>query len=136
MQLRDHPDIGAALPVDRDQRLDGDLKGASNPDDAGIDGARRHRSRGECVRHRRLHRCLNQRDQMIDELRQAEVDHRGLQIGHAVLNRSPPVQHARMELGVDGLIAGIRIDAEGRCEVSGRNRIADLARDRDRPDPR
>jgi hypothetical protein len=44
-------------------------------------------------------------------------------------------QHARMELGVDGLIAGVRIDAERRVEIPRRDGIADLAGDRDRPDP-
>jgi hypothetical protein len=83
-----------------------------------------------------LQRRFYQRDQVIDEFRQAEIHHRGLQIRHAVLKRSAPVQHARAEFSVDSLIAGIRIDAKGRCEVSGRNRIADLTGDRDRPDPR
>src|SRR6266404_2377058 len=53
MQLRDHPDIGAALPVDRDQRLDGDLKGISDPDHPGIDGAGGHGTRSKGVRDRR-----------------------------------------------------------------------------------
>ena len=36
MQLRDGADIAAALPVDRDHRLDADLEFVADPDDAGL----------------------------------------------------------------------------------------------------
>src|SRR6202790_3646681 len=75
MQLRDHPDIGAALPVDRDQCLERDLEGAADPDDAGIDGARRHRSRGERIRYWRLHGRFDQRAQVIDKTRETQEDY-------------------------------------------------------------
>src|ERR1700686_2765099 len=73
VQLRDRPDIGAALPVDRDQSLDGDLKCISDPDHPRIDSAGGHASRSKGIRHRRLQRRFNQRDQVIDEIRQAEI---------------------------------------------------------------
>jgi len=40
MQLGDDADIAAALLVDRNQRLDPELKGAGGVDRAGIDGPR------------------------------------------------------------------------------------------------
>src|SRR4029077_8620300 len=39
VQLRDDADIGSTLPVDRDQRLDTDLEGVTDPQHPGIDGA-------------------------------------------------------------------------------------------------
>src|SRR5947209_18976966 len=91
VQLPDHPDIGAALAVDGYQCLEPNLKGSAYPDDTGIDGACSHGSRTERIRHRRLQICLHQRDQVIDEIGQAEVDDGRLQVRHAVLDRSTPV---------------------------------------------
>ena len=56
----------------------------------GFDGAggQRARSRGIC--HRRLQRCFDQRDEVVDEIRQAEIGHCGFQIGQAVLQRGAP----------------------------------------------
>jgi len=66
---------------------------------------------------------------VIDEIRQSQIHHGGFQIGHAVLNAPAPVQHLGVELGVDGLKTGVWINAKGRREVSGRDRVADLTRD-------
>ena len=51
---------------------------------------------------------FDDRDQVIEEIRQAEIDHGGFQIGQAVLQRATPDQHARIEFGVD--VAGVGID--------------------------
>src|SRR5258708_38990402 len=72
---------------------------------------------------------------MIDELRQAEVDHRRFQIRHAVLDRPNPIENPRGELGVNGRIAGIRIDSKSFREIFLWDRGTDLARDRDWSDP-
>src|SRR5665647_2855138 len=136
VQLCDHTDIGAALPVDRYQRLDAKLKAISDPYHTGIDGARRRRPRRERIRHRRLQIGFDQRDQMIDEIRQAEIHHRRFQIRHAVLDGSTPVQNARMIFGIDRRIAAVGIDAEGAGRVPARDRVTELAGERDRPDPR
>ena len=131
MQLRNGADAVAALPVDWDHRLDGELIGISDINNAGIDGAGGHGAGREGIRHRRLQRCLDQRDQMIEEIRQAEIDHGGFQIGHAVLQRTAPVQNLRVEVSAD--IAGIGIDCCRRSRA--RDSIAELSGDRERPRP-
>src|SRR5258708_15178974 len=72
---------------------------------------------------------------MIDEPGQAEVDHRRFQIRHAVLDRPTPIENPRVELGVNGRIAGIRIDSKSYREIFLWDRVTDLARDRDWSDP-
>src|SRR5258708_33916558 len=78
VQLRDHADIRPALPVDWNEGLNADLESVSDPEKAGIDGPRGHGSRRERIRHRRLQCCFNERDEPVDEIRQAEVNHGGL----------------------------------------------------------
>ena len=95
------PTDGSALPVDRDHRFDGHLVGIADIDHAGIDGAGGYGAGGEGIRHRRLQRGFDQRNEVVDKIRQAEIDHRGFQIGHAVLQRGAPNQNARIEFGVE-----------------------------------
>src|SRR3954453_11274612 len=129
VQLRDHPDIGPALPVDWNQGFNAELEFVSDPDETRIDGAGRQCSRGEGIRHWRLEGCFDQRNEAIDEIRQAEINDRTPEIGHAVLNSSAPVQHAGMKFGIGRQIAAIRIDAEAGGGMPARNRITDLAGD-------
>src|SRR3954453_7453738 len=135
VQLRDDADISPALPVDWNKGFNADLEFVSNPDETRIDGAGRQCSRGEGIRHRGLEGCLDQRNEAIDEVRQAEINDRTPEIGHVVLNSSAPVQHAGMKFGVGRQIAAIRIDAEAGGGMPARNRITDLAGDSDRPQP-
>ena len=72
---------------------------------------------------------------MIDEIRQANVDDGRLQVRHAVLNRSAPIQNARMKFGIGCCDAAIRIDAECGGRVSTRDGVPDLSGDRDRSHP-
>lgn len=78
MELGDHADTGPALPIDGDERLDTELISVSDPENAGVDRAGRHRARCQRVGDRRLHRGLDQRDQMINDIRQPEIDDRRL----------------------------------------------------------
>jgi hypothetical protein len=135
MQLRDNADIAAAFPVDRDQRLDAELKHITDPDHTGIDGAGGVGAGCKRVRHWRLQVRFHQRNEMVDEIRQAEIDYGRLQIGHAVLVRTAPVEHPRIEVGIYHLIAGVRIDTERRDRALAGGRITDLAGDCDGPDP-
>jgi hypothetical protein len=131
VDLRDGSDTAAARPVDRDHRLHADLEFVADPDHAGIDGAggQRARSRGIC--HRRLQQCFDQGEEMVDEIRQAEIGHCGFQIGQAVLQRDAPDQDARIEFGVD--IASIGIDGDGRARAG--DRVAELSGQREWPRP-
>src|SRR6516162_4544018 len=135
VQLRNDADICSALPVDRYQRLNAELKLVADPKNTGADGAGRHPARGQRIRHRRLQVGLDQRDQVINELRQTQIDHGRLQIRHAVLNGPAPVQDARVKFGIGRQLARIWIDAEGRGGVSARDRVAKLAGDGDRAEP-
>src|SRR5258708_26478272 len=85
VQLRDHANVGPALPVDWNKGFDAELKGVSDPDEPGIDGPGRHGSRREGIRHRRLQCCFNQRDETDDEIRQPEDYYGGLQKRHSDL---------------------------------------------------
>lgn len=76
MQLRDHADIRPALPVDRNQGFDTHLKLVSNPKDTWIDRAGRQSSGREGVGDRSLHGRFDDRDQMIDKIRQSEINDR------------------------------------------------------------
>src|SRR5579862_164066 len=68
---------------------------------------------------------------MIEKIGQAEIDHRGFQIRHAVLKRGAPGKHAWIELGVDVAAVGII----GDCLRRTRNGVADLAGHRECPRP-
>ena len=136
MQLTNDANIRPALPVDWNQRLNADLKSSADPEKAGVDGPRRPGPRRQCVRHRRLHGRFHNRDQTIDEVRQPEVDHRGLQIRHAVLDRRTPVQYPRMKFRIGGQVTAVEINPECRGRVPARDGIADLTGDRDRAQPR
>jgi len=54
MQLSDDADAGAALPIDRYQGLNADLKISADPEDARINRAGRHCAGRKSVRNRRL----------------------------------------------------------------------------------
>ena len=114
MQLSDDADAGAALPVDWDKGLDANLVVPASPNHTRTDGAGGNGPGRESIRNRRLQRRLNKRDQVIEEIRQPEIDNSGLQVGHAVLERAAPGEHARVKFRVDALVAGIRIDTRGR----------------------
>src|SRR6516164_7410462 len=81
MQLRDHPDAGSTLAVDRDDSFDSDLEVVAHPEHARIDGAgcldvietRKVGDRG-------LQRSFDERDQVVEEIWQPEIVHRGLEI--------------------------------------------------------
>src|SRR5882757_2124993 len=76
VQLRDHANIGPALPVDWNKGFDAYLEFVSSPDETRIDGAGRQRAGGKGIRNGRLEGCFDQRNKTIDEIRQAEIDHR------------------------------------------------------------
>src|SRR5262249_34559306 len=135
MQLRDHSDVAAAFPVDWDNRLDPELEIFPDPEHTGVDRTRRKCPGGEGIGHRGLETGFNQRDQMIEEIGQAKINDGRFQIGHAVLDRSTPVEDARMKLGVEDRISAVGIDAHQWREIPGRNCVTELAPDRDRPDP-
>src|SRR6185437_10417550 len=98
MQLPDHADTRAALAVDRNDRFDTDLKRISDPDHAWIDGAGRDRAGVDRVCNRRLQRGLDDWNQVIDEVGQAEILHGGIEIRHAVLQRATPYQDVRIDV--------------------------------------
>src|SRR3954447_13191491 len=133
VQLRDDADIGPALAVDWNKGFKAELEFVPDPDETRIDGAGRQCSRGEGIRRRGLKGCLDQRNEAIDEIRQAEINDRTPEIGHAVLNSSAPVQHAGMKFGVGRQIAAIGIDAKGGGGMPAGDRVAKLAGDGDRP---
>src|SRR5258708_829358 len=86
VQLGNHADVGSTLSVNRNEGFDTELKLVSSPDETRIDGAGRQCSRGEGVRNRGLEGCFDQRNKTIDEIRQAEIEDRTPEVGHAVLN--------------------------------------------------
>src|SRR4051812_7695988 len=100
VQLRDHADIGTALPIDWNEGLNTELEFVSSPDETGIDGAGCQRAGGEGIRYRRLECRFDQRNKAVDEIRQAEIDHRAPEVGQTVLDTSAPVQHAGMKFGI------------------------------------
>src|SRR4029079_15117515 len=71
VKLTDDTNAGAALSVHRDLRLDRKLISLACVNATRIDGASRHGARRGCVRDGRLERCLNNRDQPIDEIGQS-----------------------------------------------------------------
>src|SRR5215813_10907344 len=73
VDLGDDPDVLAGGAVDRDHRLDSELEIAPEPDDAGIDGARRI-ARARPVQGR-LERELDERDHAIEGSREPDVPH-------------------------------------------------------------
>src|ERR1700730_5099266 len=74
MQLRNYPDPAPAVTIDRDDRFDADLKIIADPDHAGVDGASGPKGHAEIVGHRRLKLRFDDRDEVIDEVRQLEID--------------------------------------------------------------
>src|SRR5579872_359678 len=115
MQLSNDPNAGAALAVDRDHRLQPDLEITSDPDDAGVDGASGRIGVAEIVGDGRGQAGFHDRDQVIDEIGQSEIDNLGFQVGHAVLQRGAVDQLLRNE------------DVLGEVERAGRNLVADLS---------
>src|SRR5229473_7904255 len=76
VQLRQHADIASAVAVDRNDRFEPDLEVIADPDHARIDGAGRPQSGAGEIRRRRLERSLDDRNEAIDEIRQAEIVYR------------------------------------------------------------
>src|SRR6202035_5555808 len=73
MQLPDHADAVAALGIDRNLRLKPNLEIAADPDHARIDGAGGDEAVAEIVGGRCRHLELDDRDQVIDEIGQLQV---------------------------------------------------------------
>jgi hypothetical protein len=67
MQLAEHPYSGAAVAVERNDRLDADLEIASYPDHTGIDRPGRP-TVADIVGDRRRELRLDDRNEMIDEV--------------------------------------------------------------------
>src|SRR5262245_23896244 len=73
MQLTHHTHRAAALTVDRNDRLDADLIVVSDPDDARLDCTRGDETIAEIVGYRRRELNLDDRDQVVEKLRQPKV---------------------------------------------------------------
>src|SRR5258708_30488211 len=121
VQLRHGTDARPAGAIDRDDRLKADLEIAADPDHPRIDRAGSDEWIAEIVGHGRRELGLHDRDQMVDEIGQAEVDDVRLQVGHAELHRRSPYQILRNATGRDQIERGCR------------DLVADLSGYRDRP---
>ena len=86
MQLAKKSDAGPACPVDRKHRLSPDLEIGADPDHARIDRSGCDGAIAEIVGDGGRELRLNNRDQMIDEIRQLVIANFRFQIRHAVLD--------------------------------------------------
>ena len=93
------------------------------PDHAGIDRAGRHETVADIVGDWRRELRFDDRNEMIDEVGELKVLDLGFQVAHAVLHRPAVGEHLRH---VDIFVDKMR---------PGRDLIADLSSDRDRPCP-
>ena len=72
---------------------------------------------------------------MIDEIGQAEIVHRSLKIGHAVLYRAAPVEETRVGRVVDRHVTAVGIGGRDDGPRPARDRVAEHTRYRQRPRP-
>src|SRR5205807_408054 len=93
MQLAEDTDAGSAGAIDRNHRLKTDLEIVPHPDHAWIDRSGRESAVAVIVGDRRCQLCLDDRNQVIDKLRQLVVADFRFQIGRAELNRGAIDQH-------------------------------------------
>ena len=70
MELPEEADAGAAVAIDWNHCLEAHLEIAPDPDHARIDRAGRDKAVAEIVRDRSCKLCFDDRDQMIDQVRQ------------------------------------------------------------------
>ena len=123
MQLSDHTHTAAALIVDGNESFDTDLEIISNPDHARTDESGRHEVIAKIVGDRGHQADFDDCDEVIDEVRQPEVDDVRVQVGQAVLQRAA-VGHG---LGDER--------ASHKIERAGGNVVASLEGDGERPGP-
>src|SRR5215468_1674467 len=119
MQLRHQTHTGAAGAVDGNDRLDTDLEVVADPDDAGVDRARRSDPGEGIVGDGPAELRLDDRYQMIDEIGQFEIDDVRLQVRHAVLHRAAVDEKVGIVGDVD--FARGRVDGDG--PGAGRDRV-------------
>src|SRR5262245_49209231 len=93
MELTKKADAGAAGAVDRDYGLRPDLEIIPHPNHARIDGTGSECAIAEIVGDGSGELCLDDRNQVIDEIRQLVIANLRFQIRHTVLNRSAIDQH-------------------------------------------
>ena len=74
------------------QCFDCNWKVFADIDQTGADRPRCYGAGRKRVRDGRLHRELDDRDQVIEEVWQSEIDHGRFQIGHAVLELAPQLR--------------------------------------------
>src|SRR5262249_8051787 len=74
VHLSHHADVAATLAIDRYDRLDTNLKIVSDPDHAGLDRAGSHEAVAEIVADGCRELYLDDRDEVVNEVGQAEID--------------------------------------------------------------
>ena len=123
MQLSEHTHSRPAVTVDGNLRFNADLEICADPDNSRIDGSNSREGEAEIISHRNRELCLDNGDEMVDEIRKVEINYIGFQVRHTVLQRPAIKQLLRNR------------DLLHEIEGTRGNAIPELARQRQGPSP-